>query len=116
MGRQLTQPLEWAGRVRAGGDGGREKVLVLLFDLGLQGRKFCPWLFFYGVTTHKFIFLPKVTTFEIAELLFILIRTSSRKVPKLGIPESLLSLLPISFIDFDPIGFRISAIWLTCVP
>ena len=72
---------------------GEEKnVLVLLFDLGLRGRCW-PWLFFYGVTTCKFIFLPK-----------------------LDIPESLLSFLPISFIDFDPIGFRISAIRLTCVP
>ena len=116
MGRQLTQPLEWAGRVRAGGDGGREKVLVLLFDLGRQGRKCCRWLFFYGVTTNKFIFLPEVTAFEIAELLSTLNCTSSRKAPKLGIPESLLSLLSISFIDFDSIGFRIAAIWLTCVP
>ena len=73
-------------------------------------------VFFYGVTTNKFIFLPEVTAFEIAGLLSTLICTSSRKAPKLGIPESLLSLLPISFIDFDSIGFRIAAIWLTCVP
>ena len=51
----------------SGSDGGREKALVLLFDLGLQGRRCWLWLIFYGVTTCKFIFLPKLTTFEIAK-------------------------------------------------